>query len=274
MTGYGLTFLDDLRVTHRDLAIPNLPESLEGLRIAHVSDVHVGKFTRSKQLARVVELANLNPARQRPHLTLLTGDLIDLSVTDLPEAIDFVRKFDPMHGLAMVEGNHDLIENPARFCNDVRKAGIPLLLDQSATVNLPGRTPVQLMGVRWDPAVDHRPADGEQSLRGLLSSMLPGGKTGRGRPNYADAFPILLAHHPHAFDAAADAGIPLTLAGHTHGGQVVVGGISPASLIYRYWSGLYKKGDSQCFVSNGVGNWFPLRVNSPAEVVHLTLRRA
>ena len=89
-----------------------------------------------------------------------------------------------------------------------------------------------------------------------------------------DAFPILMAHHPHAFDPAAAAGIPLTLAGHTHGGQVIIGGLSPAALIYRYWSGLYRKGDSFCFVSNGVGNWFPLRLGATAEVVHLTLRRA
>jgi predicted MPP superfamily phosphohydrolase len=90
----------------------------------------------------------------------------------------------------------------------------------------------------------------------------------------ADAFPILLAHHPHAFDPAAAAGIPLTLAGHTHGGQLMLTdtlGFGPA--MFRYWSGEYRKGDNALVVSNGVGNWFPLRINAPAEIIHLTLRR-
>ena len=89
-----------------------------------------------------------------------------------------------------------------------------------------------------------------------------------------DAFAILLAHHPHAFDAAADAGIPLTLSGHTHGGQLMLSqniGVGP--MMFRYWSGIYQKAKSQLVVSNGVGNWFPLRINAPAEIAHITLQK-
>jgi hypothetical protein len=84
-----------------------------------------------------------------------------------------------------------------------------------------------------------------------------------------------MAHHPHAFDAAIEADVPLTLAGHTHGGYCMLDsrhGVGPA--LFRYWSGLYARGGSQLVVSNGVGNWFPIRVNAPAEIVHLTLRCA
>jgi len=90
-----------------------------------------------------------------------------------------------------------------------------------------------------------------------------------------DAFPIFLAHHPHAFDAAAANGLPLTLTGHTHGGQLMLDkdvGVGPA--LFRYWSGLYKREQSQLIVSNGVGNMFPIRINAPAELVHITLRCA
>jgi predicted MPP superfamily phosphohydrolase len=90
-----------------------------------------------------------------------------------------------------------------------------------------------------------------------------------------DAFPILLAHHPHGFDAAVKANIPLTLSGHTHGGQLMLDnqvGVGPA--LFRYWSGVYRREQSQLVVSNGVGNMFPIRVNAPAEIVHLTLRCA
>ncbi len=93
------------------------------------------------------------------------------------------------------------------------------------------------------------------------------------------ACPILLAHHPHAWDYVS--GIPLTISGHTHGGQLMLTddiGFGPE--IFRYWSGLYTQkagkpaeGDA-LVVSNGTGNWFPLRVNAPAEIVHITLKRA
>src|SRR2546421_5506017 len=91
-----------------------------------------------------------------------------------------------------------------------------------------------------------------------------------------DQFQILLAHHPHAFDPAAAAGIPLTLSGHTHGGQLMLNErLGAGPVMFRYWSGLYRKPDGNAlFVSNGVGNWFPLRLHAPAEIVHLTLRSA
>jgi len=85
-------------------------------------------------------------------------------------------------------------------------------------------------------------------------------------------FPILLAHHPHSWDEAAARGIPLVLSGHTHGGQIMLTPtIGAGPLRFKYWSGLYQKPGSSLIVSNGVGNWFPLRVNAPAEILHITL---
>lgn len=106
---------------------------------------------------------------------------------------------------------------------------------------------------------------GDLAIAKSMEELLP-----QRRP---EAFPILLAHHPHAFDYAEN--IPLTLAGHTHGGQLMLTeqiGFGPA--MFRYWSGLYQRGNRSLVVSNGVGNWFPLRVQAPAEVVHITLRPA
>jgi len=126
---------------------------------------------------------------------------------------------------------------------------------------------VQILGLPWGHdkhysirAVQHGDAAIEASVRELLPQRDPG------------AFGILLAHHPHAFDYAAD--VPLTLAGHTHGGQLMLTenmGFGPA--LFRYWSGIYRNQDRALVVSNGVGNWFPLRTRAPAEIVHLTLRR-
>src|SRR6202011_4506625 len=144
----------------------------------------------------------------------------------------------------------------------VKALGIPFLLDESMIVDVRG-TQMQLLGLSWTRVRgEGRDAAISAAVRKLLEQR------------DTDAFPILMAHHPHAFDAAADSGLPLTLSGHTHGGQLMLNeqlGFGPA--LFRYWSGLYTRGRSKLIVSNGVGNWFPLRVNAPAEIVHLTLRR-
>jgi predicted MPP superfamily phosphohydrolase len=258
---YGRHALYDLRVNRLDVRVPNLPPDLDGLTIAHLTDVHVGKFVDDRYLRRVRDAANA----LRADLHLLTGDLIDLSIRDLPGALDFVTGLDPKHGLVMCEGNHDLIDSPAAFYAGVQAKRIPVPVDEALTMNIPGRpTPLRVLGLRWRGA---GAAEGERgydaSVAKLKSDMAPG------------EFPILLAHHPHAFDAAAGAGIPLTLAGHTHGGLLMLSErVGPASLMYRYYRGLYRKGDASLYVSNGVGSWFPVRVNAHPEIAHLTLRRA
>jgi hypothetical protein len=86
------------------------------------------------------------------------------------------------------------------------------------------------------------------------------------------AWPVLLAHHPHAWDFAGD--IPLTLSGHTHGGQLMLNeALGAGPVMFQYWSGIYRKNDRALAVSNGVGNWFPIRTAAPAEILHITLKR-
>src|SRR2546427_553808 len=198
----------------------------------------------------------------RADLVLLTGDLINDALADLDTGLELARAMEARFGLAIIEGNHDLIENPTEFEARVKASRIPFLLDESTVVTVRG-VPVQLLGLSWTRIYGKgRDAAIATSVQRLLEQRV------------ADAFPILMAHHPHAFDAAASAGLPLTLSGHTHGGQLMLNeqlGFGPA--LFRYWSGLYERDQSKLIVSNGVGNWFPLRVNAPAEIVHLTLRR-
>ena len=257
--------LDEFRVRHLNLLLPDLPRGLDGLTIAHVSDVHVGTFTNGRTLTRIVEATN----NLRADLVLLTGDLINFNIADLPAGLDMVRRMDPRAGLFMCEGNHDLLAAPEAFVQTVRRSGVPILINESQTVRVRGRD-VQILGLRWGSGRPGAPRSEDRSEAAIAASvrqLLPAV-----RP---DAFPILLAHHPHAFGYAAEAGIPLTLAGHTHGGQLMLTeslGFGPA--MYRYWSGPYAKdhGRRHLVVSNGVGNWFPLRVNAPAEIVSITLR--
>jgi predicted MPP superfamily phosphohydrolase len=193
-------------------------------------------------------------------LILLTGDLINDSLVDLDHGLELARQMQARFGLFLIEGNHDLIDNASEFERRVKASGIPFLLDESATVIVRG-TPVQVLGLSWTRA--HGP-NRDAAIRAAVRSLL--------QQRHDDMFAILLAHHPHAFDAAAEADVPLTLSGHTHGGQLMLNeqrGFGPA--MFHYWSGLYEKGASKLIVSNGVGNWYPLRINAPAEIVHITL---
>ena len=87
---------------------------------------------------------------------------------------------------------------------------------------------------------------------------------------------LLLSHNPKAFPAASDCHIPLTLSGHTHGGQLALRDKPSTNLAvaHKHSSGLYNADNSRLFVSVGVGAWFPLRINCPAEVAVLTVRSA
>jgi predicted MPP superfamily phosphohydrolase len=255
--------LDHFRVRNLDVGIPDLPPALHGTTIAHVTDIHVGRFTEGPQLRKIVEETN----KLRVDLVLMTGDLINNSLTDLPAALDAVKRLDARAGVYMCEGNHDLFDSVAEFRRRVKSAGVPLLVGESELVRVNG-FPVRLLGAAWAQGMTARPRGNYEEVLADNVRPLLAGLSG-------DALPILLAHHPHAFDLAAGAGVPLTLAGHTHGGQLMLSdtiGFGP--LMYRYWSGLYTRGGSSLVVSNGVGNWFPLRVHAPAEIVHITLRPA
>ena len=240
----------------REITIPlaGLPAALDGLRIAHLTDTHVGKFTRGRVLDEIVTITNALQA----DLVLFTGDLIDNTIRDLPAAVAMMQQLRAKSGVFIVEGNHDLFDDPAGFENGLRAGGLAMLRNEAVTVQVRGAA-VQVMGIVWNRSETEmaRNIDAVASLRDPA------------------AFPILLAHHPHAFDRAEELGIPLTLAGHTHGGQLMLTQeIGPGPTMFRYWSGLYQKAAGALIVGNGTGNWFPLRVNAPAEIVHLTLRRA
>lgn len=253
-SGYGLIESRKFRIRRLTLPIASLPRELNGFTIAQISDIHVGQWTTDAFLQEVTDAANgLNT-----DLTLMTGDLIDFAIADLPRGIDMIRRLHAPHGVYLCEGNHDLIEDPSAFHRMTRQAGLNMLIGQQTVFTHNGAA-VQLLGIPWSrsPAMMRMEVQQIDRLR---------------RP---DAFPILLAHHPHAFDTSAQAGFPLTLSGHTHGGQLMLTSqLGAGNLLFHYTSGMYRKGNNLLVVSNGTGNWLPLRINAPAEILHLTLMRS
>ncbi len=263
LAGVALAQLGRYRVRAFDLFIPDLPAKLEGVTIAHLSDFHAGRFMTRRNMAPIIDTVN----DMKPDLVLITGDLIDYALIDLPPALEALKRLKPKYGLrdglAMCMGNHDIIENRFDFKREAEAAGFPILANAARYVEVNG-CPIQLMAIDW--------CNGDRTTK--AADMTRAAVQSIAQLRDPAAFPILMAHHPHAFDEAAKARLPLTLSGHTHGGQIMVTpNFGAGSTMFRYWSGLYRKPNgSQLIVSNGIGNWFPLRVNAPAEVLRLTLR--
>jgi predicted MPP superfamily phosphohydrolase len=262
LSAYGIWSAERLpTITRRTLVFPDLPAGLEGLRIAHLSDVHAGIHMGGEKMDRIVAQTNA----LRPDLIVQTGDMIDISRSYIPEYVRAFRDLQAPLGVVTVLGNHDRYTGESAVIRGVRDAGQVFVQNGSHIIEHSGAT-IALLGID-DPrnwrADDPQEMDVDMALR----SAAPAGQ----------AFRILLAHRPGAFDGAAPRGIPLTLAGHIHGGQfyLPVIGWSPGRLITKYVMGHFQQGASQLYVSRGIGVvGVPLRVFVPAEIALFELRRA
>ena len=242
-----------------DLPVKNLPEDLEGFTITQLSDTHIGLVTGRDRIEAMVEAAN----SLKSDMTVVTGDILDQDIQFLPDLIDTMGQLKAPMGVYLCMGNHDKIYNANKFITTVRRAGLSLLVDEATVIDT-GKTPIKLLGIDFNRNEAYDPVSIQRAEQTIAT---PKGAT-----------KILLAHHPHAFDAASQAGIDVTLAGHTHGGQLVlqVGDtwelFNPGNLLFRYVRGVYRSPEgASMFVHSGSGDWFPLRLGALCEVVQLRL---
>jgi hypothetical protein len=252
LSSVSLSQIGKFRVRTFDMAIPGLPKGLENYSMTVIADVHVGVFSTSKMLDDILAASN----RLNSNLVLLPGDLINIAHGDLPAALDMVVQLQARDGVYLIQGNHDAVQGPGEFDDMVRQRGMKILVDEMAVIDARG-TPLQLLGTRWLS----NDSDRDKSVAYTAGLRDP------------RVFSIMMAHHPHSWDMAAKCGIPLMIAGHTHGGQIMLTrDIGAGPLKFRYWTGQYDKPNSTLIVSNGVGNWFPLRIGAPAEILQINLR--
>lgn len=262
----------------RSIRMPHLPGSLEGLRVVQISDIHVGPFMGEAALRHVVHLID----GLHPDLVFITGDMIDRSLSDLPTALRGLNGIRSTLGTYAVLGNHDISSDAfsrsggriggVQIVKGFDRIGIQTLRNEAIYVGSGGDR-LALLGLDWlsqpgDPRFySYRQAETRTQLNRLMKQI------------DAETPTILLAHHPDSFDAAAEVGIGLTLAGHSHGGQIVLADIGHipvtlASLRLRYVSGFYQEKGSSLYVNRGIGYFgIPVRINCRPEISLFKLMR-
>ncbi len=238
---------ENRRVDTREIParIAGLSPEMEGLRIAHLSDLHFPLCTCSPRALAVIV------RRLRPGLIVLTGDLIDRRDTFSPAVLEETgRRLAAIAPCFAVPGNHEF------------RAGV--LPAWTAAL---ARTGVQVLGEEWVPF----PRRGSPLWLGGLPY-------GRPIPPPEEGITLVLSHYPENFPAYAAKGYDLVFAGHAHGGQFRLGGrglFSPGEGWFpRYTSGLYALGESRMVVSRGLrSGWMPPRLGNPPHLPLVVLER-
>ncbi|MBL9150131.1 MAG: metallophosphoesterase family protein [Phycisphaerae bacterium] len=235
-----------------EVCLPRWPIAFDGVRIAHLSDLHVGHLMTPERAVAVVE----SVAAIGADLVVCTGDVVDLDAEEAEPVLAALGRIAGPLGSLLVLGNHDHLDDPKRVVRVAEANGVNVLMDEAVMLGNNGAR-LHVGGVDW-----------ARTIRASARRVAKVWQKGRG-------LDLLLAHNPKAFVHAAKLGVPLTLSGHTHGRQFALRRRNPAtpSFARRLNAGLYSRGESALFVTVGLGAWFPLRVNCPPEIAVLTVRR-
>jgi len=253
----GLIDRNDYDIIERTVHIQNLPDEFKGFTIGLMSDIHSSVFmTKPEMDDYVAALNNL-----KTDIIFVPGDFVN---SQTEEVYPFAEAFSSLrapYGVFGCLGNHDYFADVDIVAKEVNGCGIKLLRNDAVKI-IKGNSFINLVGVD-DIPINGKP---EPYLERALSSVQ--------NPNPR----ILLCHKPYYLETFASHNIDLTLAGHTHGGQIVfakVGNliVCPAALFSKYVWGLYKSGNSQMYITRGIGTvGVPFRINCPPEITKITLQ--
>ena len=242
----------DVVVREQEIIAPNWPKAFDGIRIGHISDLHVGDLLSPERAIDIV--GQLKDAA--PDMICHTGDLADLYWPGIESVAQAIGAIDAPMGNFFVRGNHDELDSAEEVERIVSQAGTTVLQDDVALVRR-GEQTLRVGGIVWS----RTPSQCRQRIDSAMGD---------------ESVDLLLSHNPKAFDHAAEKSVALTLSGHTHGGQIARRNRPNANLAvfhgHRRNAGIYDIGDSRLFVTVGAGALFPLRWNVPAEIAMLTVR--
>lgn len=265
---YGMTFgWRNVVVNRTEIETEGLPEAFDGYTIVQLSDMHIGTYRHSPATVReIVERVNA----LQPDIIFFTGDIVNLSSDELRPFTAVLSQLRARDGVHSVLGNHDYClyghrNDPAAAAQDLgqvilmeRQMGWNLLLNGNITLRR-GTDSIAVAGVE-NSGGSHFPSRAD--LPGALQGLAPG------------TFKILLSHDPSHWrrEVLRHRDINLTLSGHTHAMQLMIGSFSPSRWIYPEWGGLYSEDHRLLHVSTGIGSNVPFRLGASPEICVLTLR--
>jgi predicted MPP superfamily phosphohydrolase len=242
-----------VRLERIQIPIPHLPKEFNGLKIAMVSDLHVGLFSRLSRLRQFSRAA----LKENPDLFVVCGDITDDDPFYIPK---FLKGLDPLpESLPKfgILGNHDIHADPVRTLEALQGSRVRMLVNEGLEIKRGGAS-IWLAGVGDQGArpVNHSgdfPPDFDKALQGKPAGIPA----------------VLLAHQPQSIREASQRGVELTLSGHTHGGQFGFKALkwSLAKPLLKYDMGLFQEGKSRLYVTTGTGYWvLPVRFGLSPEV--------
>ncbi|WP_424354139.1 metallophosphoesterase [Methanobacterium sp. MBAC-LM] len=230
-----------LNIREIDIPISNLEREL---RIAQISDTHIGPIRNSgfmKEIVKKISLLN-------PDIVLITGDLVEGTVGLHSSMFDSINKLKSQ--IFFVTGNHDMYEGLENVFEVLKTTNINILRNE--VVEFEG---LQIVGV------------GYSTQRNYLKTVLPGLNIDKSKPS------LLMYHVPIEVEFASEAGIDLQLSGHTHKGQIFPLNFL-GRLVFPYFHGLYNYNGTQVYVSPGTGTWGPpMRSGSRSEITLINLKK-
>ncbi|NEN25823.1 metallophosphoesterase [Cryomorpha ignava] len=263
------------RVITKTLNFANLPASANGLRIVHISDIHIGSFHKDgKEVKAGIKMVN----DLQPDIIFFTGDLVNNFATETDGWDDILAALKAKYGKYSILGNHDYgdyaewqnasakNENLDRLKAYHSKIGFKLLLNEWTPFTTAAGETFEIIGVEnWGAGGFTKYGDLDKAMEGTNSKN----------------FQVLLSHDPSHWDAKVigKTEIDLTLSGHTHGMQfgIEIPGLikwSPVKYRYPRWGGLYSEASQMIYVNRGFGYiGFPGRVGMPPEITLLELKK-
>lgn len=256
-----------LELRHITFTSPDLPPYFDGYRLVQITDFHLGSFPPGNDFVQKVVDATNN---EEPDMILFTGDLVNNQASEVEPYLDTLGQLHAPDGIYSIWGNHDYCEygnnhsigalkrNRRMLYGYQESLGWHQLMNEHHVVSH-GMASIAVIGVE-NPG--QPPFTNRSNLKKAMKGLNP------------DMFKILLSHDPHHWRReVVGKKIQLTLAGHTHAGQLKIGKWTPARMAFKEWGGAYRIGEQMLYVSSGIGGSFPFRLGAWPELTVITLKR-
>ncbi len=256
-----------LELKHITFTSPDLPPYFDGYRLVQITDFHLGSFPPGNDFVQKVVDATNN---EEPDMILFTGDLVNNQASEVEPYLDTLGQLHAPDGIYSIWGNHDYCEygnnhsigalkrNRRMLYGYQESLGWHQLMNEHHVVSH-GKASIAVIGVE-NPG--QPPFTNRSNLKKAMKGLNP------------DMFKILLSHDPHHWRReVVGKKIQLTLAGHTHAGQLKIGKWTPARMAFKEWGGAYRIGEQMLYVSSGIGGSFPFRLGAWPELTVITLKR-